>query len=168
MPSPDAVNCRGRHLLSELDWGAAPGDLPGGGLRPDWLVPLMSLLLLVSPDWISAATPPTRPVQVNPLELPMEPPFSAALLLLYPCGAASALLTQSPCLTGHSLCNLGQLSAERCHVLLPLNVSHFGRFSYPFLAKNGPSLEFSSPESAPPTSAGCHGDHVSSGSPLHL
>ena len=46
MPSPDAVNCRGRHLLSELDWGAAPGDLPGGGLRPDWLVPLMSLLLL--------------------------------------------------------------------------------------------------------------------------
>ena len=153
MPSPDVVNCRGRHLLSELDWGAAPGDLPGGGLRP---------------DWISAVTPLTRPVQVNPLELLMEPPFSAALLLLYPCGAASALLTQSPCLTGHSLCNLGQLSAERYHVLLPLNVSHFGRFSYPFLAKNGPSLEFSSPESAPPTSAGCHGDHVSSASPLHL
>ena len=48
MPSPDAVNCSGRHLLSELDWGAAPGDLPGGGLRPDWLVPPMSLLLGLS------------------------------------------------------------------------------------------------------------------------
>ena len=78
MPSPDAVNCRGRHLLSKLDWGAAPGDLPGGGLRPDWLVPLMSLLLGL-PDWISAVTPPTRPVQFLP--------FFSVLPFLYLGGA---------------------------------------------------------------------------------
>ena len=41
-------------------------------------------------------------------------------------------------------------------------------FFYPFLAKMALLLNFSSPESAPPTSAGCHGDHVSSGSHLHL
>ena len=55
-----------------------------------------------------------------------------------------------------------------CSAAAEWYLSHFGRLSYPFLAKNGPSLEFSSPESAPPTSAGCHGDHVSSGSHLHL
>ena len=74
MPSPDAVNCRGGHFLSELDWGAAPGDLPGGGLRPDWLVPLMSLLLELSRLDFSCNSSDSRFSTRTPLELSRFPP----------------------------------------------------------------------------------------------
>ena len=89
MPSPDAVNYRGRHLLSELDGGAAPGDLPGGGLRPDWLVPLMSLLLELSRLDLSCNSSDSRFSTRTLLELPLffsGPPFLyLGGAILFPC-----------------------------------------------------------------------------------
>ena len=50
MPSlAEWTELEAQHLLSGLNWRRSPqGDLPGGGLRPDWLVPLLSLLLGLS------------------------------------------------------------------------------------------------------------------------
>ena len=82
---PEAVHCRCRHLLSGLNWRRSPPrDLPGGGLRPDWLVPLLSLLLGLSRLDLSCNPSDSACPNESPLELPC---FSPGLCFLYLGGA---------------------------------------------------------------------------------